>query len=105
MLGRLSMGVGMTTVLVRHQVADYDVWKREYDRIISGPLGAAVLTHQVWRGQDDPNLVVVAETYASRTDADAAAAHPDLLAAFSQAGVVMASVQVDFLADVESGPP
>ena len=71
----------MTTVLVRHQVVDYDVWKREYDRIMSGPLGAAVLAHQVWRGQDDPNLVVVAETYESRADADAAAAHPDLLAA------------------------
>jgi hypothetical protein len=93
----------MTTVLVRHQVVDYDVWKREYDRIMSGPLGASVLGHQVWRGQDDPNLVVVAETYASRAAADAAAAHPDLLEAFSQAGVVMSSVQVDFLADVPVG--
>ena len=95
----------MTTVLVRHQVADYDVWKREYDRIMSGPLGAAVLAHRVWRGQDDPNLVVIAETYSSRAAADEAAAHPDLLEAFSQAEVVMASVQVDFLADVEAGPP
>lgn len=93
----------MTTVLVRHQVADYHVWKREYDRIISGPLGAAVLAHRVWRSEDDPNLVVIAETYASRAAADEAAAHPDLIAAFADAGVVMASVQVDYLAEVPAG--
>jgi hypothetical protein len=93
----------MTTVLVRHRVADYDVWKREYDRIVAGPLGHAVQEYRVWRGAEDPNLVVVAENYASRAAADAASAHPDLPEAFARAGVVMTSVQIDFVDEVEAG--
>jgi quinol monooxygenase YgiN len=93
----------MTTVLVQHRVLDYDVWKREYDRIVAGPLGAGVRDYRVWRGVDDPNLVVVAETYESRAAADAAGGHPDLPAAFARAGVVMTSMQVDFLDEMESG--
>jgi len=93
----------MTTVLVHHRVLDYDVWKREYDRIVAGPLGDAVREYRVWRGVDDPNLVVVAETYESRAAADQAAAHPDLPDAFAQAGVVMSSVQIDFVDEVEVG--
>ena len=93
----------MTTVLVHHRVLDYDVWKQEYDRIVAGPLFSAVREYRVWRGIDDPNLVVVAETYESREAADEASAHPDLPDAFARAGVVMSSVQIDFLAEVEAG--
>jgi hypothetical protein len=93
----------MTTVLVHHRVLDYEVWKHEYDRIVAGPLGSAVREYRVWRGIDDPNLVVVAETYESREAADAAAAHPDLPDAFARAGVVMTSMQIDFLDEVEAG--
>ena len=93
----------MTTVLVHHRVVDYDVWKQEYDRIVAGPLGAAVREFRVWRGIDDPNLVVVAETYDSRAAADEASAHPDLAAAFERAGVVMSSMQIDYVAEVGAG--
>jgi len=93
----------MTTVLVQHRVLDFDVWKAEYDLIVGGPLGARIRAYRVWRGVDDPNLVVVAETYESRGAAEEAAAHPDLPAAFARAGVVMTSMQVDFVDEVEAG--
>jgi hypothetical protein len=93
----------MTTVLVHHRVADYDVWKREYDLIVAGPLGASVRGYRIWRGVEDPNLVVVAETYESRAAADEAAAQPDLPAAFARAGVVMSSMKIDFVEEVEAG--
>jgi hypothetical protein len=56
----------MTTVMIHHRVADYDRWKIEYDRIFEGPLSAAVTSYRIWRGQDDPGLVILEETYESR---------------------------------------
>jgi len=53
----------MTTVMIHHRVADYDRWKIEYDRIFEGPLSAAVTSYRIWRGQDDPGLVILEETY------------------------------------------
>ena len=90
----------MVTVLINHRVADYDAWQREYDAITSGPLGSAVRSHTIWRGLDDPNLVILAETYDSREAAEAAFAHPDLPAAIARAGVDMASTQISYLEQV-----
>ena len=53
----------MTTVMIHHRVADYDRWKIEYDRIFEGPRSAAVTSYRIWRGQDDPGLVILEETY------------------------------------------
>jgi hypothetical protein len=50
-------------------VADYDAWRPVYDRVTSGPIGGRVRSHQILRGIDDPNLVVIVETYDSREDA------------------------------------
>ena len=56
----------MTTVLIYHRVADYDTWRLAYDRIAAGPLGSDTRSFRIWRGQDDPNLVVIEEMYDSR---------------------------------------
>ena len=53
----------MVTLLVHHRVADYDAWRPVYDRVTSGPMGERVRSHQIWRGLDDPQLVVLVETY------------------------------------------
>ncbi len=92
----------MVTVLINHRVADYDAWKREYDAITAGPLGTAVRSHTIWQGLDDPNLVILAETYDSREAAEAAFAHPELPAAIAKAGVDMSSMQIDYLNEVGS---
>ena len=52
----------MTTVLISHRVADFDAWKLAYDRVVAGPLGSATRSYRIWRGQDDPQLVILEET-------------------------------------------
>jgi len=94
----------MTIALIYHRVADYDIWKREYDRIAKGPLASDVRAYRIWRGEDDPNLVVVAETFDSREVADAVFSHPELADEIASAGVEMESMQIHFLDEVASGP-
>ena len=90
----------MITVLVNHRVADYDEWKAAYDRIDAGPLASDVRSYRIWRGLDDPNLVILAETFESREIAEAAFAHPELAAEIVKAGVDMASMEVHYLEEV-----
>jgi quinol monooxygenase YgiN len=94
---------GLITTLVYHRVADYDAWKAAYERVLEGPAAADVRSYEVWRGLDDPNLVILAETYESREAADAAFAHPELPAVLADAGVDRASMQVHYLESVLSG--
>jgi quinol monooxygenase YgiN len=93
----------MITTLIYHRVADYDLWKAEYDRVLEGPLASDVRSYQVWRGLDDPNLVIVAETYESREVAEAAFANPALADVIAKAGVDMSSMQLHYLEEIASG--
>jgi hypothetical protein len=54
---------------------------------------------QVWRGQDDPDLVAVAEVFESREAANAAFADPSLQDQMAADGVDLSSVRVEFLDD------
>lgn len=94
----------MTTVLIYHRVADYDRWRLAYDRIAAGPLGSDTRSFRIWRGQDDPNLVIIEEMYDSRDVAEAALNHPELPAEIANAGVEMSSIRIDYLDEVASGP-
>jgi quinol monooxygenase YgiN len=93
-------GVEVVTVLISHRVADYDRWKLVYDEIAAGPLAAQVRSFRIWRGQDDPNLVILAEAYDSRAVADAVFANPDLPAAIASSGVDMSTLKVEYLDEV-----
>ncbi|MGZ4289633.1 MAG: hypothetical protein ACXVQZ_03335 [Gaiellaceae bacterium] len=92
-----------TTVLISHRVADYEAWQVIYDEATAGPLGSDVLTYRVWRGQDDPNLVVITETYESREVAEAAFANTALAEVIASAGVDMSSIRIDYLDEVAAG--
>ena len=93
----------MVTLLVHHRVADYDAWLPVYERVRYGPGGERVRAHLLWRGLDDPKLVVVVETFDSREDAEWSMNHPDLPSAMADAGVEMDSVRIDYLEEVGSG--
>ena len=93
----------MTTVMIHHRVADSDGWKVEYDRIFEGPRSAAVRSYRIWRGQDDPGLVILEETYESREAAEGALNNPALLPELVAAGVEMSSVRIDYVDELESG--
>ncbi len=93
----------MTTALINHRVADYDAWRPEFDRAIRAEWAKDIRSHQVWRGQDDPNLVVVVQTFDSREAAEAFANSSVLREAMGRGGVVESSVQIDYLDEVASG--
>ena len=90
----------MTTVLIRFRVADYDAWRKGYDSDLVGPLGADVRSNRIWRGQDDPNLVTLEETFESREVADSAVNHPAVQEAMVRDGIDPSSVQLDFFDEV-----
>ena len=66
--GKLYLAV--LTVFVHHRVADYNTWRPEYDRVMTANWTKDIRAHRVWRGQDDPNLVIVATTFDSRQAAE-----------------------------------
>jgi quinol monooxygenase YgiN len=87
----------MVTLLIRCRVADYDFWRPRYDAAVARDMDSGVLSTRVWRGQDDPNLVVIVETYDSRESAQALLNSPEIQAEMVADGVDPASVQIDFL--------
>jgi len=78
----------MTTVAVRHRVADFDAWRAAYDehgavRKELGTTGDCVL-----RGTDDPNEVLVLTYWPALDNAQAFLSDPSLKDAMQRAGVV-----------------
>jgi heme-degrading monooxygenase HmoA len=93
----------MTTVFIQHRVADYDAWRPEYDRAVTADWSKGIRAHRVWRGQDDPNLVIVASTFDSREAADALLNQPVLREAMARGGVIASSVRMDYVEEVAGG--
>ena len=91
----------MVTMLIRCRVADYDTWRRGYDAAIERDV--EVRSFRVWRGIDDPNLLVIEETYESRAAAEALLNDPAIAQEMAEHGVDAASLQVDFFDEVASG--
>lgn len=92
----------MVTLLLRCRVADYDAWRPQYDTAVARDSGLGLRSSRVWRGQDDPNLVVIVETYDSRDAVEALLNDSAVQAEMAAHGVDPSSVQLDFLD--EAGP-
>ena len=93
----------MTTVFIHHRVADYNAWRPEYDRAIKADWTRDIRAHRVWRGVDDPNLVIVANTFDSRQAAEALMSNATLREAMARGGVIESSVRIDFVDEVAAG--
>jgi hypothetical protein len=93
----------VTTVLCRCRVADYDAWRPGYDQALRATPG--IRTYRIWRGQDDPNLVVIEETFDSREEAQSTWTSAETEAAMVADGIDMSSVSIEYLDEVESGIP
>jgi ABC-type sugar transport system substrate-binding protein len=74
-------------MFVRHEVADYGVWKKAYDGFASAQKKAGVIYQAVYQSTDDPNDVTVIHDFHSLDKAKAFAASPDLKAAMDKSGV------------------
>jgi len=92
-----------TIALVRHRVADFDAWRREYDGFAPIQAEHGVHEHQVLRSVENPNDVIVTHTFDSREAASAFFAMPELKEAMSKAGVNVDSVDISYFDEVESG--
>lgn len=91
----------MTTVLVRFQVADYDAFRPGYDRAVAAT--SDVRSSRLWRGQNDPNVVVIMETFDSLEVAEALWTSQETQDAMAGDGIDMSSVQIDYLDEVGPG--
>jgi hypothetical protein len=60
-------------------------------------------SYRVRRGLDDPNLVIVANTFDSRQTAEAMMNGPVLREAMGRGGVIQNSVRIDIVDEVGSG--
>jgi quinol monooxygenase YgiN len=93
----------MTTVLCRCRVADYDAWRSGYAHALQVTPG--VRTYRIWRGLDDPDLIVVEETFDSREEAQAAWTSPETEAGMAADGIDMSTVSIEYFDEVGSGTP
>ena len=76
----------MVRMFARHQVADYDAWRKAYDTFDRESLG--VRQHAVYRSVTDPNEITVWHDFEDRATAESFASSDDLKAAMTDAGVV-----------------
>jgi hypothetical protein len=93
----------MTTVFVHHRVTDYNAWRAEFDRAMQADWSKDIRGSRVWRGLDDPNLVIVANTFDSREAAEAVFNNPTLREAMGRGGVIASSVRIDYVEEVAAG--
>jgi hypothetical protein len=78
----------MTTLFVRHQVADYARWRQVYDNFGPTQQRLGVKTQAVYRAADNPNDVTVTHDFAALETAQQFAASDDLRNAMSDAGII-----------------
>ena len=89
----------MFIMIVNHDVADYDNWKRVFDGFPPGVAGASF--HHVNRSLDNPNNVTVVSGWESREAAEAFRNNPNLEQAMHEAGVTSAP-RIELTEEVES---
>ena len=93
----------MTSVFVHHRVSDYNAWQPEFDKAVKADWATAIRSYRVWRGTDDPNLLIVVNTFDSRKVAEAVMNNPALREAMGRGGVIPSSVRIDFVDEVAAG--
>lgn len=77
----------MPYLLVRHRVADYEGWKRDFDDRAGARLEAGSRGGTVFHGTDAPDQVVVLLEWDEAEQADAFARSKDLWRAMGRDGV------------------
>ncbi|MEJ2216984.1 MAG: cyclase [Gemmatimonadota bacterium] len=76
----------MILMAIKHQVADYDQWKKVFDTF--PPIAGGALFHRVNRATDDPNTVLIVAGFKSTDDALAFQNNSELKSKMQSAGVI-----------------
>ena len=74
-------------LFVRHEVADYGVWRKAFNAFAPTQKRLGVISSAVYRSADNANDVTVIHDFHSLENAKAFAASPELKAAMEKAGV------------------
>ena len=74
-------------LFVRHEVADYGVWRKTFDGFAPTAKKSGAINGAVYRSADNANDVTVTHDFHSVEEAKAFAASPELKAAMGKAGV------------------
>ena len=77
----------MTTLFVRHEVADYATWRQVYDDFAPIQKTLGVQDQAVYREIENPNDITVRHEFATLEAAQAFSGSPELRAAMHDAGV------------------
>ena len=77
----------MTTILIKHPVEDYDIWKGEFDAFHDYRKASGETCFQIYRPIDDPNYLVILFEWDSAENAKAFLDSTDLKEAMQRAGV------------------
>ncbi|MCK5359289.1 MAG: antibiotic biosynthesis monooxygenase [Gammaproteobacteria bacterium] len=77
----------MTTILIKHPVQDYTIWKGAFDSFIDTRKASGEKSYHICRPIDEPNNVVILFEWDSLDKAKAFLDSEDLKAAMQQAGV------------------
>jgi len=88
MVARNRKELEMTTLFVRHTVADYAAWRKVYDSFAPVQQANGVTAQAVYQSADDPNDVTVTHEPASLDAAQDFLGKPELKAAMLKAGVL-----------------
>ena len=77
----------MTTLFVRHQVADYSKWRQVFDGFGPTQKTLGVQGQAVYQAIDNPNDITVTHEFATLAAAQALGSSPELRSAMHDAGV------------------
>lgn len=91
----------MPYVLIIHEVADYDRWKRIFDDAADLRREAGERTYQVLRSEHNPHNVVHFSSWTSLDDAKRFFESPELISIRAEAGVK--SPQFIYLEQLDAG--
>jgi hypothetical protein len=80
-----------------HRVADYDAWKIICDEVAAAPLGRGSRFYRIWRGQDDPNRVIIEGT--TTWEIAKAEANAELSDVLANSRVDISSLRIDYLGE------
>ena len=89
----------MTTVIASFDVADWDHWRAGYANAVAGD--PELRSWRIWRGQDNPNRVYIAETFDSREVAERLFTSDATREAMIADGIDMSSLRFEFLDEME----
>jgi hypothetical protein len=78
----------MTTLFVRHTVADYAAWRKFYGAFAPVQKTKGVTAQAVYQSVDNPNDVTITHDFATTEAAHAFVKSEDLKSAMQKAGVV-----------------